>query len=534
MEVRKARAAAAAIEYLPEKGVGKEMIHTICVESGVRRRCRQVLTILALVVSIAPFLMAQYPGQYPPGQYPPGQYPPGQYPQGQGGIGIPVPHIGKKKSSSDSSSSQNDPNAFKAEGTVKSIDDKQMIVLTTDSRTLTLKLDDKTKYVKAQTDDTQDSTSSKPSSGSTSSGSDQKPAMKRAIDKSAIEVGSLVTIQGTQDADGNMIAKVVGLKNAPSPTMSNPSGEQSGANEDRSSNSPMMTHAPPEASSRPHLTRGAKPGQPEEPDDTPVAGEGVTFEKDPNPEARNRPPGSGNDEMRAAPVDPKLVPVEKAREWMNSMSATLPNFVCNQQTTRYQMESKSTGWRALDIVSAEVVYMDGKEDYRKIAINGKPTNKGMMEIGGSTSTGEYGTTLRELFYEGTYAHFKYNGPARAAGKEAIVFDYVVDKMNSGWQILQGGQSITPGFSGSVWIDKSNGHVLRIEQQADNIPKSFPLDHVEMEVEYDVVHLAADQAFILPVHSENLGCLRGTPNCMKNTIDFRNYHKFGSESTIVFK
>jgi hypothetical protein len=485
----------------------------------VRCRSRQVLTIVALAASAhlgAEFAMAQYPGQYPPGQYPQGQYPQG------GGIGLPIPHIGKKKTSSDST--QNDPNAMKVEGTVKSIDEKQLVILAGDSRTMTLRIDDKTKYVMAQADDSQ-------TSGSSKSG-DQKPTMKRAIDKSKIEVGALVVVDGTTDTDGNLIAKVVGLESAPSPSLSNPTGEQTGSGEDRSSNAPMTNRAPPEASSRPHLTRGAKPGQPEEKDDTPIAGEGVTFEKDPDAVSQRK--ASADDEVRAAPVDPKLIPVDKAREWMNSLSATLPNFVCSQLTTRYQMESKTTGWQALDIVSAEVVYLDGKEEYRKIAINGKAVNKGMLEIPGASSTGEYGTTLRALFSDGTYAHFKYSGPARVSGKEATVFDYSVAKMNSGWQITEGGQSITPAYSGSVWIDKTTGHVLRIEQQAVDVPRSFPLDKVEMVVEYDSVRLAADQAFILPVHSENLACWRGTPNCSRNVIEFRNYHKFGSESTIVFK
>jgi hypothetical protein len=41
-------------------------------------------------------------------------------------------------------------------------------------------------------------------------------------------------------------------------------------------------------------------------------------------------------------------------------------------------------------------------------------------------------------------------------------------------------------------------------------------------------------FLLPVHAENLGCQRGTPICTKNTVDFRDYHKYSGESTITFK
>ena len=41
-------------------------------------------------------------------------------------------------------------------------------------------------------------------------------------------------------------------------------------------------------------------------------------------------------------------------------------------------------------------------------------------------------------------------------------------------------------------------------------------------------------YLLPVHAENLSCQRGTSYCSKNTIDFRNYHKYTGESSITFE
>ena len=52
-----------------------------------------------------------------------------------------------------------------------------------------------------------------------------------------------------------------------------------------------------------------------------------------------------------------------------------------------------------------MVYENGKEDYRNIAINGRPINKKMEELPGSWSTGEFGTTLRSLFHPGRQAEF---------------------------------------------------------------------------------------------------------------------------------
>jgi hypothetical protein len=47
-------------------------------------------------------------------------------------------------------------------------------------------------------------------------------------------------------------------------------------------------------------------------------------------------------------------------------------------------------------------------------------------------------------------------------------------------------------------------------------------------------LIGDRKFLLPVHSEALSCERGTRQCSRNTIDFRNYKKFDSSSDITFE
>ena len=70
-------------------------------------------------------------------------------------------------------------------------------------------------------------------------------------------------------------------------------------------------------------------------------------------------------------------------------------------------------------------------------------------------------------------------------------------------------------------------------QADKIPKDYPLDTVQSSVDYEMVSLGSSK-FLLPVHAEQLSCQRGSSFCSKNTIDFRDYHKYSGESTIVFK
>ena len=109
----------------------------------------------------------------------------------------------------------------------------------------------------------------------------------------------------------------------------------------------------------------------------------------------------------------------------------------------------------------------------------------------------------------------------------------MEHANSHWHIQVSSQSVLPSYKGSIWIDKKNGRVLRIEMQTRNMPGEFPADKVETATDWEYVRIGGTQQFLLPTHSENLMCFRGTNNCSRNAIDFRNYKKYSGEATITF-
>ncbi|MBZ5608333.1 MAG: hypothetical protein LAP38_08750 [Acidobacteriia bacterium] len=224
--------------------------------------------------------------------------------------------------------------------------------------------------------------------------------------------------------------------------------------------------------------------------------------------------------------------VEKAREVAASFLEGLPNYVCQEITTRYMSETREPSWNVVDVVAAEVVYEDGKESYRNLTINGKPSKKS-PEDSGAWSTGEFGTILAEVFSPGSAAAFKYAQDDSIAHRSASVYDFAVERLRSSWKIRVPGQYIMPAYKGSVWIDKESAHTLRIEMQAREVPEEFPRATVETAVDYDYITLGTPQKFLLPVRAEVLSCARGSNECERNVIEFRNYHKFSGESIIKF-
>src|ERR1017187_2747318 len=141
----------------------------------------------------------------------------------------------------------------------------------------------------------------------------------------------------------------------------------------------------------------------------------------------------------SAPADsvPSLSPAEgliqKAREAAFEFSGKLPNFMCEELMSRFSRRGRQEEM-PLDMVSAEIIYEDAHENYRNVKINGRPTDKGLEEIGGASSTGEFASTLLDLFNPHTDTQFRSGGVSPISGFSAQVYDFQVRSENSHWMV----------------------------------------------------------------------------------------------------
>jgi hypothetical protein len=457
-------------------------------------------------------------GTYPPGQYPPGQYPPGQYPPGRdpndpnrqpGGGGLSLPHKHKKGTQSGDNASLN---TISADGFAVSISDKKLVVVVDDGRTLTMTVDAKTAY-------------------NAKDGTTTIPASK-------IEEGTFVHVVAAEDDEDYLTAVTVNLLREAGPRAPGEApvaGDPTAPPVDPKVAAELAKPAATDAPDRPILRRGKPAGLNEYPENetppTPPKPKATANASAPKkdtgdftitPEDSQHPKVAGDDEQ-----------IARSREWADTFTQGLPNYLVQQITTRYQEESRSSGWTPIDVVTAKVIVEKGEESYRDITVGGRKTNKSMMEIGGSTSTGEFAGYLQALLLTNA-AQFKFSQSTAVQGTPASIYNFTIPlkKNRRLWTIIVGGQSLQPQYSGAVWIEKATGQVRRIEFQADRVPKDFPLDSVETAVDYEPIRLGTGT--FLPVHAAGISCRRGTSICSKNEIDFRDYHKYSGESTIVYK
>ena len=404
-------------------------------------------------------------------------------------------------------------------GIIKQIDGKSITIALDDHRELEFKRTDKTKFFK---------------NGDEIKSPDFKP-------------GEQVSVEGQEDLAANLIAVNVYWEKSAEAVKAEGGGDSSST--DAWADAPSTQIAPPPAKpdaddpGPPTLRRG-RPADPsrEHAADIPEQPPQVAEAKAPGPVAKTHEPAAQpapiptlrSDEdlpFGSRQADPLI---RKAANATLDFTETLPNYVCQEMVSRYQSETQPANWQAMDLLSMDVVYENGKEDYRNIAVNGKPAKKPLDQLGGAWSTGEFGTVLIDLFSPDTATQFHYSRDSRIAGAVAKEYSFSVARENSHWIVHDGGQTYKPAYSGAVWIDPASARVLRIEMQAKEMPEGFPTDHVESATDYQNVRVGGVQEYLLPVHAEVLTCQRGTNNCARNAIDFRNYHKFEGQSNITFE
>ncbi len=463
---------------------------------SVDRLAKDLGRLMFVTLLVPLLLVSQYPSQYPPGQYPPGQYPPGQYPPGQyppgqypGGRmpgGIPMPPIkwpkrqpkeeSKKDDKKDSSTDKDFKVALRPiDGTARTLGEKDLLLQTAEARVLKFRVLNKTQFRNKEGEPIRDSLIHP---------GDQLSVMVNPDDpETALRV---IYVRSGSQAERAAAEKPVDPK-----SISAPGAEDLGE---------------PAASA----------GTPSTSDDAPAA---------PSSRVPAAPaPARGGDDD-----DPVIA---SARDNSAALTAQLPDFLVEQVTVREYSINNEASWTPVDTVTAEVSSVNGKEEYRNVRVNGMPTSRPVEQTGAWT-TGEFVITLNAIFSPATAATFRKSGQQRVAGRSAIVYDLSVDAGHSNWILVgEDGRQFRAPYKGRIYIDSENRRVLRIEQEAVSIPSNFSQDKAETTIDYGSIRIDAG-TFLLPLRSVNTGCKRGTVNCFRNTISFRDYRKFSTSSSIKF-
>jgi len=254
--------------------------------------------------------------------------------------------------------------------------------------------------------------------------------------------------------------------------------------------------------------------------------------------SRDLPPPAAPAAKPAAPAIPPPSPAEQqrilqeVREYATNYVRSLPDFICTQVTRRYVDPTGLEFWSQQDVITARLTYFEHREDYKVVLINNRPTNISYDNLGGATSTGEFGSMMRELFAPETQARFRWERWATLRGRRTHVFSYQVDQPRSKWHIsYQKTLEIVPAYRGLVYVDQDTLAVVRITLEAVGIPPDFPIQQASTVLDYDFVDIAGRQ-YWLPLRA--VVRMREGKLLVRNEVEFRLYRKFAAEATITYE
>lgn len=247
--------------------------------------------------------------------------------------------------------------------------------------------------------------------------------------------------------------------------------------------------------------------------------------------------------LPASPVAPALGPPPPSDEEKAAIlaevtrnaldyTAGLPNFMCTQVTRRHVDQTGRGAWRMADIIQEHLSFVDGKEDYKVVAVNNLVVNNvSHNQLGGATSSGEFGTMLHDIFKPETQTEFRWARWATLRGRRSHVFEFRVTQARSEYTIYDGesGRQMIGGYHGQIFADAETKMVMRIRLYVDGL-ENFPVNRVELDLHYDFVEISG-RKYILPLRSELNSGRVGYAS--RNEVEFRRYERFSADSEIIY-
>jgi hypothetical protein len=267
-----------------------------------------------------------------------------------------------------------------------------------------------------------------------------------------------------------------------------------------------------------------------------VGSEGTSAEAGSSPDVSPRQLLSPAPDLIAGikrPSEPEIASIlQAAREHALEFKHGLPNFSCLELTKRFTSKSGIQNWKPKDTVTELVRYNGGKEQHEILEVNGVTRAIDRTEIKGLLTKGEFGEFLDAVYSPDAQAEFKWQGLTLEDGKQAHVFAYKVKRGNSIYSLstIDGRSRVNSAFHGMIHIDVNTLITRFVSIEAEDIPEQSLYREAKASVSYGY-YTVGRQKYLLPRTAE-LSVRVGKRSLYKDDMEFRNYHRYGAESTFA--
>jgi hypothetical protein len=229
-------------------------------------------------------------------------------------------------------------------------------------------------------------------------------------------------------------------------------------------------------------------------------------------------------------------PLAKTCQFARESPHTLPEFVCTETAKRYFSPKHKP-----DIITAELtVGKSMQSHYASVLVNGKiprwSEDRSADDLFEEqvTSWGEF-ALLFDVFDPLSKATFASPEDVKIGHEHVKRYDFLVKRENNlHWGLFFMNAEIYPGYHGSVFVNEA-GKVVRVESNvgSEEVDSNTIVSSVKVSLDYLETPIGDTGIYNLPHRAETTDCFRSLLGCVHQEITFTNFHKFGSESRILF-
>lgn len=266
------------------------------------------------------------------------------------------------------------------------------------------------------------------------------------------------------------------------------------------------------------------------------------------------PPPDEMPNLPAPTPDEQRTMIHQASEFVMNELSHLPNFFAVRTTTRFEdgpvvvsgiIVSTGGSLHHVETVRREVAFRDGKETLT--VMPGDPDRVRLWDNGMQTQ-GEFGPGPAIVFYDMAQGSIRFDHWETGSQTNVAVYRYAIPAAASHYEIKANCRSTEvfnrhPAYQGTLAIDPAAGELVRLTLQAE--PDAHdPVSHFATVIDYGPVTIGG-RRYICPLRTISFSqqvaeiCnLKGhrhsfdRPVHLLNRTTFSNYHRLGSEATIL--
>jgi len=241
-------------------------------------------------------------------------------------------------------------------------------------------------------------------------------------------------------------------------------------------------------------------------------------------------------QISAADTEAHASVIARIREAALSYGDRLQNFTCVQTLARSIGPSiDGSRWKPLETQELELNYVDRREHYNLLQVNGETTDlQKRIKPGYFRGYGQFGSALLNIFDPKANATFEWDHAESGPGGKVCILRYGAPQSSSSIVITADMDRVRVGHHGSVWANCESGAVTRFVTETDpadvrRLGRRVPIGY-RLDVRYGPVTLGSTE-FLLPQSAIQIALFNKT--WTKAEIQFRQYRKYDANSIIKF-